>query len=721
MSAMPDDNELINAALGYAARGWHVVPLHNPAGAACSCGKGDNCSSPAKHPRTEHGLKDATTDPAIIGAWWARWPNANIGLRTGIGFDVLDIDGDEGRASLHAALEQHGPLPKGPVTRTGGGGAHILFATTGGGNRAGILPKVDWRGRNGYIVAPPSVHISGQSYRWFAAPTAEPPEAPAWLRNIVAPPKATTAPGAHKPLPVGVTDGTPYGLQALEGEIADLRRAGEGTRNATLNECAYALYQLVAGGELSEYAVEQQLRDAAIGIGLGDHEIGQTIASARSAGLQHARNAPELKMVYGGRNHHALEPAPPPIDDYADDNTPIDPELLEGIAAEYGITGPDAWKMAEQVTVRVTYERVTEYARKLTRDARLVREADLETIGAVNVAELLAQERPERAPLFGALMAQGHNATVVARWKVGKSTFVDNAAIAAASGGSFLGNFHVPQPQRVVIFNYELHEDDMADRLSKYAIPASALSNIVVVNLRGRRLPIGTTKGRDIAVELLNGLGAQLWIVDPFGAAFAAAGGEDENSNAEVRRFLIAIDEIKRLSDCQSLLMPVHTGRRVDQEGDEQGRGATVLEDWPDVRMLLTRGQKEQREHRFLRTEGRAWELDESRLTFDPASAGLGLPSSDVGVSRSKAKVLQNARVVLDAVRSNAGINRNDLFDAVAELGLTSNVEKAKALDEARRSGLVHFHEGFRAAHHHYVGAHHDESDPCPGGWKNRD
>jgi hypothetical protein len=87
---------LRDAALAYARRGWPVIPLHHlaaKAGAGCSCPWPD-CGSAGKHPRTVHGLKDASTDPDQIRRWWTRWPKANIGVVTGkaSGFIVLDID-----------------------------------------------------------------------------------------------------------------------------------------------------------------------------------------------------------------------------------------------------------------------------------------------------------------------------------------------------------------------------------------------------------------------------------------------------------------------------------------------------------------------------------------------------------------------------------------------------------------------------------------------------
>jgi Bifunctional DNA primase/polymerase, N-terminal len=82
-----------------------VYPVHwpHPAGGAtlmCSCRHGPSCDRPAKHPLVRHGVKDATTDPQVIGRWWHRWPQANLGLATGIVFDALDVDGPVGLAAL---------------------------------------------------------------------------------------------------------------------------------------------------------------------------------------------------------------------------------------------------------------------------------------------------------------------------------------------------------------------------------------------------------------------------------------------------------------------------------------------------------------------------------------------------------------------------------------------------------------------------------------------
>src|SRR5207237_3059589 len=101
--------------------------------------------------------------------------------------------------------------------------------------------------------------------------------------------------------------------------------------------------------------------------------------------------------------------------------------LLQLIYDEYGLAGPDAWAMASSVMARTHSEQANRLARRIVHDAEVLRETDLAAIVPLTVAEILDVPRVPRLPLFGQLLAEGHNATVVARWKVGKSTFVDNA------------------------------------------------------------------------------------------------------------------------------------------------------------------------------------------------------------------------------------------------------------------------------------------------------
>src|SRR5262249_5055400 len=124
----------LEAARGYLARGWPVFPVFEPvAGGGCACGN-TSCQDVGKHPRTPHGVKDATTEAMKVMEWWTRWPQANIGLATGkaAGVVVLDVDtakgGDKSLANLTTV---HGPLPVTPEAGTGGGGRHLVFSHPG--------------------------------------------------------------------------------------------------------------------------------------------------------------------------------------------------------------------------------------------------------------------------------------------------------------------------------------------------------------------------------------------------------------------------------------------------------------------------------------------------------------------------------------------------------------------------------------------------------------
>ncbi len=146
---------MLRAALAYAER-YAVFP----------------CKPHGKTPLTEHGFKSATRDPSQIREWWELWPEANIGIATGAisGIVVLDIDPRHGGDDTLATLEaRYGKLLATPTALTGGGGRHKIFEHPGGHvpNSAGTIGAgIDLRGDGGYVIAPPSVHPSGEVYRW---------------------------------------------------------------------------------------------------------------------------------------------------------------------------------------------------------------------------------------------------------------------------------------------------------------------------------------------------------------------------------------------------------------------------------------------------------------------------------------------------------------------------------------------------------------------------
>jgi putative DNA primase/helicase len=165
-----DEQGAATAALELARRGWPILPLRG------------------KVPRLHNGLHGATTDERAIANWWRLWPDCGIGVRTGNGITVLDVDGDTGADSLHDLERQHFKLPTTVTVMTGGGGAHYYFGADGIPNSVGKLgPGLDVRGTGGYVVVPPTIHPeTGRAYEWDNHPADVPVQPmPAWLFTLL--------------------------------------------------------------------------------------------------------------------------------------------------------------------------------------------------------------------------------------------------------------------------------------------------------------------------------------------------------------------------------------------------------------------------------------------------------------------------------------------------------------------------------------------------------
>ncbi len=173
-------NDILPAALDYLARGWSVIPVR----------------AREKRPLLAWQLYQqhhASEDDLRV--WFARWPQANVGIVTGAvsGLVVVDIDRQHGGEESIALLErEHGAMPRTVEAISGGGGRHMYYAHPAGHvhNKVGLAPGVDLRGDGGMIVAPPSLHPSGGRYVWRngQAPNELPlAPLPAWLLARITP------------------------------------------------------------------------------------------------------------------------------------------------------------------------------------------------------------------------------------------------------------------------------------------------------------------------------------------------------------------------------------------------------------------------------------------------------------------------------------------------------------------------------------------------------
>jgi hypothetical protein len=199
---------------------------------------------------TKHGLKDATIDKKVIADWWGKSPSANVGIITGSesGLVVVDVDPRSGGLESLKSISKLGNFPVTPGVYTGGGGEHIYLAHPSNGTKikcaqalAGY-PGIDLKGDGGYVIAPPSKHVSGGKYTWKIHHLKNKLAAiPTWLHELMERPAAPMRALAN---PLG------FAFMPLDKNNCFSSRGGgndvtlcipEGHRDATLFNLARAL------------------------------------------------------------------------------------------------------------------------------------------------------------------------------------------------------------------------------------------------------------------------------------------------------------------------------------------------------------------------------------------------------------------------------------------------------------------------------------------------
>jgi hypothetical protein len=264
----------LDHALLYDAHGLRVFPvvrlIRDDDGRRCSCPRGAECGDPGKHP-LQSGWRDALVS---IGRLWGLGGAWNVGIETGAvsGIVVIDVDprhgGDETLTKLEA---EHGALPGTWRFLTGGGGVHIIFRHPGGyiKSRTGAVGSgLDCKADGGLIVAPPSLHLSGNRYR--IAEGHHPDHAPlaplpGWLyarlierrKRRLRQEKPERQCQRRQDKPERPCRGlSRYGEAALANACRRILDAGNGQQETTLNREAYGIGRLAGAGAVpAEFAL----------------------------------------------------------------------------------------------------------------------------------------------------------------------------------------------------------------------------------------------------------------------------------------------------------------------------------------------------------------------------------------------------------------------------------------------------------------------------------
>ncbi|WP_435053434.1 bifunctional DNA primase/polymerase [Kitasatospora phosalacinea] len=323
-----------------AAQGWPVHPLTPgsklPAAncAICTTRSHTATNCPCRGAgRWCHGFLAATTDPAVIDAWWALDPAFGVGIACGpAGLVVIDVDahqqavperdrllpgisipdtvdltglanGFHTLALLAALRGQPDPSHDSGTlrVRTPSGGTHIWYrahphlpirSSSGSGKTRALAWQVDVRAQGGYIIAPGTTTTAG-TYTPIGQ-TRTPAPLPTWLaaellrtHHTDPPAPATAAPQGPPPRArqaIAAAGGRSPAHSMLAGlldDVAACSTAAEGTGfSEKLNRAAFTAGGLVAGGYLTEDQAEDLLRQAAATARPHQHRRSETIIRA---------------------------------------------------------------------------------------------------------------------------------------------------------------------------------------------------------------------------------------------------------------------------------------------------------------------------------------------------------------------------------------------------------------------------------------------------------
>lgn len=323
-----------------------------------------------------------------------------------------------------------------------------------------------------------------------------------------------------------------------------------------------------------------------------------------------------------------------------------------------------------------------EYVRDVVRARRGGQVLALPAQDYDSVAGLLARPHnpDEDLPLWAVDQVQrrGQNGLLVSGYKIGKTTRVYDLARCLVDGEPWLDRYDTSVDGHVGIWNGEMSPSD--DAVYWAPLGVRNADRIHVWHLRGYRLDLLNDYTAEVAVDWLLDNGVGYAIIDPWASLIAWAGLRS-NDNDDAALLLTRLDQIKREAGVSELLVSAHTGRAAQEPGAEHVRGATRLDDWADVRWLLT---KDADDVRYFRAHGRGVELPECALAFDELTGRSTLGTGD------RTAVAQDRQVaeVVAIVTEHDGINSTGIQGQM-QTSRTRSIQSA-AIVRAEHESLIY-------------------------------
>lgn len=281
---------------------------------------------------------------------------------------------------------------------------------------------------------------------------------------------------------------------------------------------------------------------------------------------------------------------------------------------------------------------------------------------AYTLADLLALQVPEVRYRIAEIWPAGTRVMLAAQAKAGKTTLRDNLARSLVDGHPFLDRFTVqPGPGRVGIVDTELDTAMLQRWLRDQCIEHE--DRLWIQPLRGyvASFDLLDDQCREDWAQRLRAAGVRILILDCLGPVLAAR-GLDESSNPDTGRWLLAFEQLLAAADIGEAVLVHHFGHN-----GERGRGASRLQDWPDVLWRLVRAEPKAGEPadplRYFSAAGRDVDVPEGALSYDPMARHLSL----TGGGRRAAQLGRDVDAVVEYVAEHPDLCMSEIQDGLAE------------------------------------------------------
>jgi hypothetical protein len=579
------------------------------------------------HPPTGYTGNDGTwpTEEQII-EWTQARGQVNIALRLPknvVGIDVDDYDDKPGADTMTATTEVHGRLPRTWISTARSGRSGIRWFTLA---HPAVLPgklvHPDDPNVSGveiiqhthrYAIVPPSVHPSGETYRWVK------PEGEAASNG------ALPQPSDFPALPQAWVDHVnqdcscwaPFRWDNYTTQPNDPVKATYDKWHARMTE-AYGRHDAALGGVMALTAFKERGWPGA------GHYLEQ-LQTDFNTSLGDSRSESEANAEWGRMVDGAKIKA----------TTSQIPVWQPHQTTE--VPSPDTFDA--RVDIELDKLRVRDTARR-----RFVQETAPPAVlpEALTLRERLARPHPPVEWRIEGWQPKDTRVLLAAQYKAGKTTLTGNLARCLVDNKSWLDIAPVAPviTGHVTIIDVEMSERQVDGWLSDQGIEND--HKIVVFPLRGKASTfdiLDETTLREWAARLE---GTEYLILDCLRPILDALALDEHR---EAGRFLTAFDALCDRAGIADALMVHHMGH-----SGERSRGDSRLRDWPDVEWRLVRLDDDPASQRYMSAFGRDVDLKEGAIVHDPVSRHI----SWEGGSRTSAGGKEALEDVLDVLRESA-------------------------------------------------------------------